>query len=312
MGARQAPLRPPPPLRCGSPAADPAWRRPLAGSARPSSGRARANLRRLVHHPRPARVALPARAASTSCSTAVAPRRRWRGSSPFSKAELVLPRSARGRQARARASRRLLELRGTRPPSTPLHPLVPPLHSQVCARPDCRGSGRILKDWLPLPRPPRRPPGVWLTTRKNWPLGCSGSPGPRVRPGRLPPALCVRAAKLSEETPCGYAARGGMIKGTIGGGGVKGDSPHWGATRASCCTQASQWPCPEPPPPPASPPLQGQSKPGRGGARPQGRARSGASGAAGKGLWLVWGFAKPVWEGNRESRGEVGKAGERT
>lgn len=217
VGARQAPLRPPPPLRCGSPAADPAWRRPLAGSARPSSGRARANLRRLVHHPRPARVALPARAASTSCSTAVAPRRRWRGSSPFSKAELVLPRSARGRQARARASRRLLELRGTRPPSTPLHPLVPPLHSQVCARPDCRGSGRILKDWLPLPRPPRRPPGVWLTTRKNWPLGCSGSPGPRVRPGRLPPALCVRAAKLSEETPCGYAARGGMIKGTIGG-----------------------------------------------------------------------------------------------
>lgn len=45
---------------------------------------------------------------------------------------------AREASARARASRQLLELRGTRPPSSPLHPLVPPLHSQVCARPDCR------------------------------------------------------------------------------------------------------------------------------------------------------------------------------
>lgn len=53
---------------------------------------------------------------------------------------LVQPRSARRRQARARASRRLLELRGTRPPRTPLHPLVPPLHSQVCASPDCRAA----------------------------------------------------------------------------------------------------------------------------------------------------------------------------
>lgn len=77
-----------------------------------------------------------------------------------------------------------------------------------------------------------------------------------------------------------------------------------GATRASCGTQASRWPGPDPP---ASPPLQGQSKPVRGGARPQGRARSGASGEAGKGLWLVLVFAKRVWEGNRQSRGEGGR-----
>lgn len=103
MGARLAPLRSVPPLRCGSPAADPAWRRPLAGSAGPSGGRAQASPRRLVHHPRPARVALPARAASTSCSTAVAPRRRWRGSSPFSKAELVSSAQVGAREMSARA-----------------------------------------------------------------------------------------------------------------------------------------------------------------------------------------------------------------
>lgn len=128
---------------------------------------------------------------------------------------LVQPRSARRRQARARASRRFLELQGTRPPRTPLHPLVPPLHSQVCASPNCPCSSRILKDRLPPPRPPRRPPGFWLATRKNWPLGCSGSPGPRVRPGRLPPALCVRAAKLRENPPCGDQKRDDQ--GTIGG-----------------------------------------------------------------------------------------------
>lgn len=103
VSARPAPLLPPPPLRCGSPAADPALRRPLAGSARPSGGRARASPHRLVHHPRPARVALPARAASTSCSTAVAPRRRWRGSSPFSKAELVSSAQIGAPEASARA-----------------------------------------------------------------------------------------------------------------------------------------------------------------------------------------------------------------
>lgn len=156
---------------------------------------------------------------------------------------LVQPRPARRRQARARASRRLLKLRGTRPPRTPLHPLVPPLHSQVCARPDCPCSSRILKDRLPPPRPPRRSPGVWLATRKNWPLGCSGSPGPRVRPGRLPPALCVRAAKLSEEPPCGGAARRGMIRGLSGG---QRRQSSLGATRASCYTQVSRWPDPDP------------------------------------------------------------------
>lgn len=115
---------------------------------------------------------------------------------------LVQPRSARRRQARALGLRGdLLELRGgpARPPRTPLHPLVPPLHSQVCSSPDCPGSSRILKDRLPPPRPPPQPPGVWLATKKNWPLGCSGSPGPRVRPGSLPPALCVRAAKLRKK-----------------------------------------------------------------------------------------------------------------
>lgn len=210
---------------------------------------------------------------------------------------LVQPRSARRRQARARASRRLLELRGTRPPRTPLHPLVPPLHSQVCARPDCPCCSRILKDRLPPPRPPRRPPGVWLATRKNWPLGCSGSPGPGVRPGRLPPALCVRAAKLSEEPPLRRRSQKRDDQGTIGGpkatvltGGDPGKLLHPGFPVA--------WSRP-----PASPPLQGQSKPGRGGARPLGRA----SGAAGKGLWLVLVFAKPVWERNRESRGEEGR-----
>lgn len=215
---------------------------------------------------------------------------------------LVQPRSARRRQARALGLRGdLLELRGgpARPPRTPLHPLVPPLHSQVCSSPDCPGSSRILKNRLPPPRPPPQPPGVWLATKKNWPLGCSGSPGPRVRPGSLPPALCVRAAKLRKKyiySPCGYAARGGMIRGLLGG---RRRQSSLGATRASCCTQASRvaWSRP-----PASPPLQGQSKPGRGGARPQGRARSGASGAAGKGLWLVLVFAKQVWEGSLESR----------
>lgn len=129
MGARLAPLRSVPPLRCGSPAADPAWRRPLAGSAGPSGGRAQASPGRLVHHPRPARVALPARAASTSCSTAVAPRRRWRGSSPFSKAELVSSAQVGAREMSARAGFEATPRASGDPPAThsapPSRPSVP-------------------------------------------------------------------------------------------------------------------------------------------------------------------------------------------
>lgn len=66
--------------------------------------------------------------------------------------------------------------------------------------------------------------------------------------------------------------------------GFKGDSPHWGRLGQAA---APRLPSGLVQNPPASPPLQGQSLPGRGGALPQGRARSGASGAAGKGLWLV-------------------------
>lgn len=305
MGARPAPLRPPPPLRCGSPAADPAWRRPLAGSAGPSSGRAPATPRRLVHHPRPARVALPARAASTSCSTAVAPRRRWRGSSPFSKAELVSSAQigAREASARARASRRLLELRGTRPPRTPLHPLVPPLHSQVCAHPDCPCSSRILKDRLPPPRPPRRPPDVWLATRKNWPLGCSRSPSPPRPPPSRP--LCERRKAPREEPPCGDAAGGGMIRGLSGD---QRRQSSLGTTRASCCTRLPGGLVQSPRLP----------RPSRVRASRAGEERGHRDAPAavlpeplGRGLWLVLVFAKRVWEGNPKSRGEWGKACER-
>lgn len=217
-----APLRPPPPLRCGSPAADPAWRRPLAGSARPSGGGAQASPRRLVHHPRPARVALPARAASTSCSTAVAPRRRWRGSSPFSKAELVSSAQvgAREASARARASRRLLELWGTRPPRTPLHPLVPQFHSPACARPDCpclrSAPGRTgsllpaLRGGLPAlgSRPGRA--GLW---------GARGPRSPESAPAAslpTPPALCVRAAKAPRRTSLRRCSLRRDDQGTIG------------------------------------------------------------------------------------------------
>lgn len=218
MDARPAPLRPPPPLRCGSPAADPAWRRPLAGSAGPSGGRAQASPHQLVHHPRPARVALPARAASTSCSTAVAPRRRWRGSSPFSKAELVSSAQVGAREASARAGFE----------ATPRASFGGP------ARHALRSTLSSLGSTLKSARAPTAPAAVgsWRTgsllpaLRRGLPAlgsrpGRAGlwgarGPGPRARPPPSLRALCVRAAKLLEEPPCSAAACGGMIRGLSG------------------------------------------------------------------------------------------------
>lgn len=72
------------------------------------------------------------------------------------------------------------------------------------------------------------------------------------------------------------------------------------------CSRASWWPGPDPP---ASPPLQGRSKPGRGGARPQGRARSGCFRSRWEGALACFGFAKPVW--GREGTVSVEGAGGR-
>lgn len=282
VSARPAPLLPPPPLRCGSPAADPALRRPLAGSARPSGGRARASPHRLVHHPRPARVALPARAASTSCSTAVAPRRRWRGSSPFSKAELVSSAQIGAPEASARAGFTATPRASGDPPAThsapPSRPSAPlsslreprlpvqqsdPKGQAPFSTPSAAASRRLARDQEELAS------GV---------LRVPGSPGPRVRPGRLPPALCVRAAKLRENPPCGDAARRGMTRGLLGD---QRRQSSLGATRASCGTQASRWPGPDPPGFPAPPGSEqaGQGRSTTTGTRPQWCFRSRWEGA---------------------------------
>jgi hypothetical protein len=198
VSARPAPLLPPPPLRCGSPAADPALRRPLAGSARPSGGRARASPHRLVHHPRPARVALPARAASTSCSTAVAPRRRWRGSSPFSKAELVSSAQIGAPEASARAGFTATPRASGDPPAThsapPSRPSAPlsslreprlpvqqsdPKGQAPFSTPSAAASRRLARDQEELasgvlrvpgsPSPPGPPPSRPLCARRKAP-----------------------------------------------------------------------------------------------------------------------------------------------
>lgn len=198
---------------------------------------------------------------------------------------LVQPRSARGRPARARASRRLLEraneLRGSRPPRTPLHPLVPRLHSQDCARPDCPRCIRLLENRLPPPRPPRRPPGSWLATRKSWPLGCPGPRAPSPPPSLR--ALCVRAAKLLEEPP------GSLLwddQGTVRG-------PKAlvlpGATPACCCSPASRWPGPDPPPPGFPSPRVRAS-----GAGEERGHRDASSAVLPEGALTCFGFAKPV------------------
>lgn len=71
--SKPAPLPPQSPRRRQPPPACPALRRPLAGSAQPSRGRAPAGRSpapspgRLLHHHRPACVSLLAEAASTRC-----------------------------------------------------------------------------------------------------------------------------------------------------------------------------------------------------------------------------------------------------
>lgn len=121
------------------------------------------------------------------------------------------PESARSSLARAPASHRLLGLRRTRPPralrSTLLVPRLQPQflpNSQASvshARPDCPLRRRLPKDRLP-PRPPPRPPGAWLLTRRSRPHGVGwGRARPASPPGsaarRSPPRpLCARRDPL--------------------------------------------------------------------------------------------------------------------
>lgn len=106
---------------------------------------------------------------------------------------LVQPRSARRRQARARASRRLLELQGTRPPRTPLHPLVPPLHSQVCASPDCPLQQSDPKGQAPSSTPSAAASRLLARDQEELASGVLWVPGSPSPPGP-PPArpLCAR------------------------------------------------------------------------------------------------------------------------